>query len=187
MPSFGSDVSPAPPTPVEAKPSGFKITFGGGTAVQPPAIKPPKTPKVPRSATASEYGDDAHYDGGSISHGMSREASLQHPHKEKKKKKKDKDREKTKDRDKVKKGVSYVEPEDDDELFHQPPLPAQALAALPPRPEVLDQPPLPHPTRWFNPNDPVDPKKVKTVVHKISGMKEAFWFLQPVDPIALPT
>lgn len=176
--SLSSDVSPAPPTPVDAKPSGFKITFGGGTAVQPPAVKPLKAPKASHSTTTSEHGDDGSWDGRGSSHKMSREGSNQLPHK---KKKKDKDREK------VKKEVSYAEPDDDDEAFHRPALPAPALSLVPPRPEILDQPPLPHPTRWFNPNDSVDPKKVRAVVNKISGMREAFWFLQPVDPIMLPT
>lgn len=150
------------------KPSGFKITLGG-------ASKPPKAHPAP----GSDDGDDGEW-GSRSSSKMSRESSAQKPHKKKK--------HKDTDREKIKKEVSYAEPDDDDDLLERLPAPAApaAVAGLPSRPEILDQPPLPHPSRWFNPYDAVDDKKARAVISKVSAMREAFWFLQPVDPIALP-
>lgn len=105
-------------------------------------------------------------------HHRDRDESSSHKHK----KKKDRDRD-GKEKHKSKKEVNYAEPE-------VPYLPPAAL--LPPRPEILDEPPLPHPSKWVKPYDPVDVKKAKGIISKVQGMREAFFFLQPVDRYALP-
>lgn len=74
------------------------------------------------------------------------------------------------------KKVNYAEPAD---LSFYPPVPQ--------RPEILDQPPLPPPSQWVKEWDPVDERKAKTIISKLQGMREAFFFLAPVDPIGLPT
>jgi cytochrome c556 len=40
-----------------------------------------------------------------------------------------------------------------------------------------------HPTRWQKGEDPIDVKKAKMVISKVSAIREAFFFLLPVEPI----
>ncbi|KDE02980.1 hypothetical protein MVLG_06514 [Microbotryum lychnidis-dioicae p1A1 Lamole] len=195
--------SPALPTPS----LGFKIKFGGAAttptapngAAAPltaapggPTVSPvttPKPPKAPKPLKAPKMSrtttDDATYGAaGSTSKQSSRSVGsngdaaagvedVPRPFKEKKKRKE----------------VNYADPPDDviePPSARGPVAVTEAYPTAPLRPPVLDEPKLPPPSTWINPNDRVDPKKVRQVMAKIKGMREAFWFLKPVDPVALP-
>lgn len=184
-PAAPAPTPPPPPPPMQAppvaepvKPQGFKIKLGGdyGAAAPPPPLPVVKAPKSHKSKVTRDYSDDDDDDdwGGKAASSRSsrdREDSVPHKHKHKKK---DKDRER---KHKHKKEVNYAEPE-------VPYLPPAEL--LPPRPEILDESPLPHPSKWVKSYETVDTKKAKGVIGKLQTMREAYFFLQPVDPIALP-
>ncbi|KAK4051913.1 hypothetical protein OIV83_002618 [Microbotryomycetes sp. JL201] len=154
--------APQPATEPTSKPSGFKITFGGGGATNTGnnslSFKPvkSKTHQMSRSESASSFGQE----NGSVngdSQGISFKKGKPH-----------------------RKEVNYAEPEDE---FPMP----MSAAVTQPKPVVLDGPELPHPSRWVNPDDPIDTKKVRAIIQKMQSMREAFFFLVPVDPVALPT
>ncbi|KAM0788313.1 hypothetical protein ACM66B_001456 [Microbotryomycetes sp. NB124-2] len=153
----------APPPVAEpiSKPSGFKITFGGGAANSGSnglSVKPPKTKSHQMSRSASASSfGNDNVSTNGDGHGISFKKDKPH-----------------------RKEVNYAEPEDD---F---PMPASA-AVVQPKAAVVDGPELPHPSRWVSPDDPVDVKKVRAIIQKMQGMREAFFFLVPVDPVALPT
>ncbi|BGP14759.1 hypothetical protein JCM10213_004302 [Rhodosporidiobolus nylandii] len=84
---------------------------------------------------------------------------------------------------------NYVEPTEDE--FDDPdavvevnaPVAASFAYTVPQRPEVLDTPaPLP-PTRWVNPQERVDIAKAKSVLAKVRGIREAFFFQYPVEAV----
>ncbi|GAA5913888.1 hypothetical protein JCM5296_004171 [Sporobolomyces johnsonii] len=183
----------SPPVPQQPpKPSGFKITLGGSslsastTPHVSPATKPPKTtsysPDVQYGSPAPAFlaGTDGAAAGGAF------------PPQPPKKKKKDKDRERDREKEKKPKPKpDYTEPDELDPALDPDaliPLPATTYQyQVPGRPAILDEPMPPVPTRWQNPEAPVDVKKAHGVLAKVRGMREAFFFNQPVDPAVLPT
>ncbi|GAA5898524.1 transcription initiation factor TFIID subunit TAF2 [Sporobolomyces salmoneus] len=99
-----------------------------------------------------------------------------------KKKKKDKEGKEKKPK------PNYAEPSDFDPLLDDPnqlvPVATQPFAyQAPGRPAILDEPMPPHPTRWQRAEDPVDVKKAKLVISKVSSIREAFFFLLPVEAV----
>lgn len=194
---------PPPPAPEPAKPAGgFKLKFGGSSiastsavparSASPAAVAPPKIKKIkihkvekvpvyetspyaespppPASVGSSAHDDDY----GAPSHAA----------KPKKSKDKDRDRERKKDkgkrreRDAVAAHAAYVVDPVIPSLYDDSPAP-------PGRPAELDLAQLPEPTKWFKADAQIDFKKAKSVVSKMKGMREAFFFLEPVDAVGL--
>ncbi|KAK4702866.1 hypothetical protein P7C70_g3357, partial [Phenoliferia sp. Uapishka_3] len=196
-----STFSAPSPAAEPAKSSGFKLTFGGSAKTsapppQPPVISKVKKIKVAKSATFSDsvsyaeptpppsVGSSAQDD--DYGYGSSTPAV-------KVKKHKDKDRERDRDKDKDRKKDKGKSKEK-----HPAPAPAPAVAAAayldpgleavvqyPGRPAELDLPLPPPPHTFISARDRIDVKKAKSVINKMKGMREAFFFLVPVDPVGL--
>ncbi|KAK4058342.1 hypothetical protein OIO90_000500 [Microbotryomycetes sp. JL221] len=164
--------APAPPPPLAPEPASSST----GTALEAAesskpssfkitfgaSSKPNKAPKMSRSSSASSFNNDHDRNGfgGDENNGVTRlTLKKDKPHR---------------------KEINYAEPEDD---FPLPP----TAAAVPAKTEALNGPELPHPSKWIDGEESIDVKKVKAVISKMQGMREAFFFLVPVDPIALPT
>ncbi|GAA5825196.1 hypothetical protein JCM3770_002346, partial [Rhodotorula araucariae] len=169
--------APAPvPAPAPPKPTGFKIKLGGSTVTD-TTPKPPKaasfSPEVSYSPapSAASYGDwDPTLSVGGSGH-----------------KPKLKRKESIKASQKLKAPINYAEPpdfEDDDEdtvpIAHAA---SPAVYGAPQRPEVLDTAKPPYPTKWVNPDEAVDIPKALQVLAKVRGIREAFFFQLPVEPV----
>ncbi|GAA5914840.1 hypothetical protein JCM6882_007815 [Rhodosporidiobolus microsporus] len=90
--------------------------------------------------------------------------------------------------EKPKKVINYAEPTEDefDDLADQRVAVAQPIEpayAVPQRPEILDTPRPPPPSRWCKPEDRLDVGKAKMVLGKVRSIREAFFFQYPVDPV----
>ncbi|GAA5828317.1 hypothetical protein JCM11251_006194 [Rhodosporidiobolus azoricus] len=90
--------------------------------------------------------------------------------------------------EKPKKVINYAEPtEDDFDDFADQTVavaqPVEPAFAVPQRPEVLDTPKPPPPSRWCNPQERLDVGKARAVLTKVRQLREAFFFQYPVDPV----
>ncbi|GAA6019407.1 hypothetical protein JCM11491_004818 [Sporobolomyces phaffii] len=198
---------PPPPPPPAPKPGGFKITLGGSslsasappsTNSQPPLPPPPAplhqpsyspaqspytTPQPSYSPNATPSATPPAYLTGAegVPNVYSPAAWAGVPVKEKKKKKDKEGKEK-------KPKPNYAEPSEFDPILDDPdqlvPVATQPFAyQAPGRPAILDEPMPPHPGRWQKPEDPVDVKKAKLVLSKVQAIREAFFFLLPVEAV----
>ncbi|GAA5910197.1 hypothetical protein JCM8208_006756 [Rhodotorula glutinis] len=165
--------SSAPAAPAPAKPMGFKIKLGGASVTEATAgtPKPVKTtsfsPEVSYSPAGSPYGGD--WDAGSAGGTKPKRKEL------------------IKAQQKIKAPINYAEPPDfeDDEadtvaVAHSA---APVAYGVPQRPEVLNTPKPPYPTKWVNPDDPVDMVKARQVLAKVKQLREAFFFQYPVEAV----
>ncbi|GAA5938378.1 transcription initiation factor TFIID subunit TAF2 [Sporobolomyces koalae] len=204
LPSYPAMPPPPPPPPAAApaptpapKTGGFKITLGGSSLsaspspfptpapkAEPsysPALSPYETPQPsysPRPSPAPPAYAGA-MDG--VPNVYSPAAWAAQPVKEKKKKRDKEGKEK-------KPKPNYAEPADFDPVLDDPehlvPVATQPFVyQAPGRPAILDDPMPPHPTRWQRPDDPIDIKKAKMVISKVQGIREAFFFLLPVEAV----
>ncbi|POY76846.1 hypothetical protein BMF94_0098 [Rhodotorula taiwanensis] len=157
--------TPAPAAP--PRPS-FKIKLGGATlsdnSPKPPAKTTSFSPEVSYSPAPSAYSNDG-YDAGSNGTAS-----------------------KPKKRDKLeKKKPNYAEPDDLDfgDAGETVPVAAAPVVAfgVPHRPAVLDTPRPPYPTKWVDPDAPVDLAKARLVLTKVRAIREAFFFQQPVEAV----
>lgn len=209
-PSGDATVRLPPPRQAEhvssdlVKPPGFKITLGGSSMspslpalpspspspspAPPPLMRfvstvaqPASVPKPPKPARSASFADDVEFARpalpqkiklGSVepSAGSGSPSLNSKPPKSKKGKEKDKDRDKEKEKEKSKEKIP-VAPVD------------PYLAGLPLRPEILDTPLPPAPSNWFRSGDPPDRKKVRSVLNKMQGLREAFFFQVPVEAV----
>ena len=198
--SFHGSPPPPFPPPAAPKPGGFKITLGGSTVSASSSPHPPPVPRQqqptyspaqspyatpqpnfsPRpspSATPPAYlaGTDG------APNVYSPAAWAPQPIKEKKKKKDKEGKEK-------KPKPNYAEPSEFDPLLDEPDqlvpvTPQPFVYQAPGRPAILDDPMPAHPTRWQQAAEPVDIKKAKQVLSKVQGIREAFFFLLPVEAV----
>lgn len=85
-----------------------------------------------------------------------------------------------------KKKPNYAEPDDLDFGDAEDTIPVAAVPsafAVPHRPAVLDTPRPPYPTKWVDPDAPVDVAKARTVLSKVRAIREAFFFQCPVEAV----
>lgn len=175
LPSQSASASPAPASAPLAAPaapkSGLKIKFGGSSVTEAAAAAAPRpvkttsfSPEVSYSPAGSPYGGE--WDGAAA--GGS----------------KPKRKESIKAQQKMKAPINYAEPPDfeDDEADTVAVTHAAAPLAygVPQRPEILNTPKPPYPTKWVNPDEPVDIAKARQVLNKVANIREAFFFQQPV-------
>lgn len=179
-----ASASPAPqpaaapaPTPAPAKAKGFKIKLGGASVSDAAAAKPPQatsfSPEVSYSPAASSHGggdlDAAAVGGGTKASKPKRKESI-------------------KAQQKMKAPINYAEPPDFESDEERDTVAVQQSAApvaygVPQRPEVLNTPKPPYPTKWVNPDDPVDLTKARQVLAKVRSLREAFFFQYPVEAV----
>ena len=175
LPSQSASASPAPASAPLAAPaalkSGLKIKFGGSSVTEAAAAAAPRpvkttsfSPEVSYSPAGSPYGGE--WDGAAA--GGS----------------KPKRKESIKAQQKMKAPINYAEPPDfeDDEADTVAVTHAAAPLAygVPQRPEILNTPKPSYPTKWVNPDEPVDIAKARQVLNKVAHIREAFFFQQPV-------
>ncbi|GAA6000165.1 transcription initiation factor TFIID subunit TAF2 [Rhodotorula paludigena] len=158
----------APPKPT------FKIKLGGSSLSETP--KPAKatsfSPEVSYSPAGSSYGGSDAWDPALAGIGG----------KPKKRK------ESIKAQQKLKAPINYAEPPDlefDDEEDTVPVAnsASPAVFAVPQRPEVLDTPKPPYPTKWVDAEAPVDIAKARQVLTRVRAIREAFFFQYPVEAV----
>ncbi|KWU43351.1 hypothetical protein RHOSPDRAFT_11631, partial [Rhodotorula sp. JG-1b] len=85
-----------------------------------------------------------------------------------------------------KKKPNYAEPDDLDFGDAEETIPVAAVPsafAVPHRPAVLDTPRPPYPTKWVDPDAPVDVAKARAVLSKVRAIREAFFFQYPVEAV----
>ncbi|GAA5975739.1 hypothetical protein JCM10908_005265 [Rhodotorula pacifica] len=166
-----ASASPAPlPVPASATPApapprpSFKIKLGGATVSDASPKPPPKTtsfsPEVSYSPAPSAYSSEGPTPSGTT-----------------KQKKRDKSE---------KKKPNYAEPDDLDFGDGEEKLPVAAVPssfAVPHRPAILDTPRPPYPTKWVDPDAPVDIAKARAVLSKVRTIREAFFFQYPVEAV----
>ncbi|BGP23606.1 transcription initiation factor TFIID subunit 2 [Rhodotorula toruloides] len=173
LPSGPPSASPAgtPAPPPVPKPT-FKIKLSGAS-IKDATPNPPKaasfSPEVSYSPASTPYPDS--YDPALAGIGPPKQKKHREPKPEKKK---------------IKGPINYAEPPDldfDEADSTVPVNPAPAAFAVPQRPEVLDTPRPPYPTKWVDPEGPIDIAKAKSVLSKIRSLREAFFFQYPVEPL----
>ncbi|GAA5961060.1 hypothetical protein JCM3765_006519 [Sporobolomyces pararoseus] len=178
-----SSSSPRPPVPAPPPPIPQQYQQQTYSPAQSPYTtpQPSYSPNVTPNATPPAY-LQGRVEGVPNVYSPAAWASGPAPVKEKKKKK-DKDREGKEKKPKP----NYAEPEFDpilDDPDQLVPVAAQPFVyQAPGRPAILDDPMPPHPSRWQKPEDPVDIKKAKMVIQKVSAIREAFFFLLPVEAV----
>lgn len=171
-PSASPAQSPAPqpgknsagPTPTPTPRPSFKIKLGGATVKDGSPKPSPKTtsfsPEVSYSPAPSAHSTD----------GQETSASTKQKKREKQEKRK----------------PNYAEPDDLDFGDAEETLPVAAAPvafAAPHRPAILDTPRPPYPTKWVDPEGPVDVAKARAVLSKVRTIREAFFFQYPVEAV----
>ena len=101
---------------------------------------------------------------------------------------KPKRKESNKAQQKMKAPINYAEPPDFESDEERDTVAVQQSAApiafgVPQRPEILNTPKPPYPTKWVNPDDPVDLTKARQVLAKVRSLREAFFFQYPVEAV----
>lgn len=157
VPSYINLVPPPPLAPVAApapKSSGFKLKFNTSASNgTAPVVQPVKVHKPPKVRTFEEDID---------------EMLFTEP------------KPKISTHKKSKPVVSYV-----DEASPPPQEPEDAEIVYPAagQPAILNEPKLPYPSQWFKESDPINLKKAKAVMKKMSELPESFFFRDPVEAV----